>query len=88
MSRDGQRMEKAFTSPKKKCCIAPSALDNTFTLWVPGIEVAGSVDGVDDGTGRNDDAAVHVVGDPKVLGKRKRYQSSVHYYPILTDYAS
>jgi hypothetical protein len=84
VSRDGQRVEQAFTSPKKKCRITPSTLDDTFTSWVPGIEA----DGGDDGVDGNDNAAVHVVGDPEALGKRKQYLSSVCYYPVSTDYAS
>jgi hypothetical protein len=75
MSRDGRRVEQAFTSPKKKCRIAPSALDDTFASWLPGIEMD-----------QGDDAVAHVVCDPEVLGKRKQYLSSVRYCPISTDY--
>jgi len=73
ISGDGQRVEQDFTSLKKKCCVAPSALDDDFASWVPGI-------GVDnDMAGSGEDTTVHVdiVGDPEALGKRKQYLSLV-----------
>jgi hypothetical protein len=76
VSGDGQRVEQDFTSPKKKCRVAPSALDDDFASWVPGIRVD------DDMAGSGEDATVHVVGDPEALGKRKRYLSSVRSWPL------
>ncbi|KAJ7173282.1 hypothetical protein C8R46DRAFT_1031642 [Mycena filopes] len=85
-SKDGQSMrEEASHGRRKKRRLGPSGLNDSFAQWVPGAE-----ENFDEDTARNPAPAEMDPQAASILGKRKKYASTVDpmsfFRPIMGDF--